>query len=307
MKLRSNSASIIALGFSLVIVTACGGGGGGDGTSNPNPVPPSDDSATPDGGTITTPITSSAPASALTGPLLFQTGNTAVQGMQENVGIGFSPPTFTYTTDTTTNTTGDGLPANNLPDIVYDDQGRGIEILTSSTAIPILIDYNDDDTIASISRTTSAGLVSQTIFTYEDGRLINKTSTSDLSDGTILDEGFISYNYSDDGTLVSADQVSFFAGITFTNTFEFSVDAMGRVIEVLIFDGGAELQDRYVINYDANGNIATVQLLRGPDGNTPFVNFTYTYAASAEPTVNLFGFLAATNDGFIPEFDLAFF
>lgn len=300
MKTRSYSVSALTAGVSLLVVVGCGGGGGGDdGTT-----PAADTTATEAETNNTTSTNNGTLTGPLSGPRLYQTGNTAVQGQQNNVGIGFSPPGFTYTTDTSANITGDGLPSNNLPDVVYDEKGRGIEVRVTASGVPYIIDYNDDDSIASITRTRPSGLISQIVFNYEDGKLVSKSTTDEDADGTVENIGEITYTYAANGALSSADAVYSTFGIPIAQTYEFKTDASGRVTETRIFDRDGEETDQYVMTYDANNNITKVDLFRL---NTLFITWSYTYAASAEPTVNLFGFFAAINDAFVPEFDLQIF
>ena len=293
MTVRSNTLTTFAASVSLCLIVSCGGGGDG-GTPAPSPGPGTD------------PIETGAAATGpLSGPRTYQTGNTAVSGLQENIAFGgFSIP-FTYTTDTATNTTGDGLPSNDTPDVVYDENGRGIEIQVSASSLPIIVTYNDDDSIATITKTRSSGTMSRIDFNYEDGKLINKTNTFIEVDGTEKNEGGAVYTYDANGHVASAEVLTESIGFLIPASFEFITDSAGRVTRAQKFDRDGDPETLYGMTYDANGNIVKVEWLDGQGGAA--IRWTYTYTTSSEPTVNLLGFFAAMNDAFIPEYDLLVF
>ena len=237
MNLRSKNTGVSAAGLSVLILTGCGGGSGSSDITDqmsvaPDqtltdlaPDPSSDstvDSTTDTTSDTTTDILSDPTTTAVggtttgpySGPRLYQTGDTAVQ---QTVDLAFGStgaPQVFFTTDTVANVTGDGIPGSALPDFVYDDQGRGIEIRTSTNGAPYLASYNDDDSHADITRTLVDGDIETITFNYEDGRLINKVKTDLDSDGSLdIDEEII-YTYSDVGNLVSAEKSTFFGILT---------------------------------------------------------------------------------------------
>jgi len=281
MKVRSAIIGIIAAGLSLFIFVGC------------------DDSSSDNQIVDTTEI------GPLSGPGMYQTGYTVVQGTQDNVASGNTDvPNFTYTTDTATNITGNGMVSFGTPDVVYDESGRAIEIHRFSSIYTV--SYNNDDSIASIARTDVIGDLRKVVFNYEAGRLVSKSSTKEDTDGTVSDIGSINYAYAANGHLISANSTCEFEALneSIDETYKFETDASGRVIRSGRYEEN-RLVDDYVFTYDANGNIVESNLYGGPaDDNALFVKITYTYTASVEPTVNLIGFMAATNDGFIPEFNL---
>ena len=288
---------------SLLLVSSCGGssgGSGGDGTFGPGA------GSSPNGAPTTslqTDLLSSAEATSLTGPLLYQTGNTLVVATEDVVGFGFGTPPFSIITDSSANTISDEFGGSFTPEITYDDLGRRVQIrllFDNITAPFINIAYNDDNTIASTSQTTPEGEVRiQVDFFYENGRLVGKQETSDG-----FDEAF-TYNYTDDGMLASGTRNSISSsGLTNElSSFEFTVDELGRVtavVETNTLDG--ELVRDATITYDAAGNITAVNDFQDFTGLETQTNSTFDYAASTEPTVNLIGLFAALNDLFIPAF-----
>jgi len=288
---------------SLLLVSGCGGGSGGsggDGAFGPGA------GSTPNGAPTTslqTELLSSAEATSLTGPLLYQTGNTVVGGTEDIVGFGFATPPFPINTNTSTNTISDDFGGAITPEVVYDELGRGVQIriLVDSLEAPIInVAYNDDNTIASTSQTTLDGDVRiQTDFIYENGRLIGKQEVSQT-----VTEAF-AYNYSEEGVLTSGSRSSVGSSgqTTELTSFEFTVDELGRVTGVVesIASDDVLIRDA-TITYDASGNITAVEDFQDFFGVATQTNSTFDYAVSTEPTVNLVGFFAALNNLFIPAF-----
>lgn len=300
MRTRTPIVASIAAGFSLLLIIGCSSGGSSTTPeAGPTPGPTGTDTDT---GTDTG-TGNSTTTGPLSGPRLFQTGNVVVSGTQENIAFGGFPiPPFTYTTDTAENVTGDGLPSNDTPDVLYDDQGRGIELRVTASSLPIVVTYNDDDSINTITKTRNSGSVSRITFNYEDGRLIGKSNTRTEIDGTEEYEGEASYTYDADGFLVSAEIVTVTFGIRVPDSFEFQTDAAGRVTRADRFDTDGDLERTYEMTYDANGNIVKVEIPDGLGGVA--IRWNYVYGTSTEPTVNLIGFFAAINNAFIPEYDI---
>jgi len=296
MKNKLFSANIIAATISLFVIAGCGGGGGGgsgafDADGEPGGNPP---------GTFDL-ITSDAEASALTGPLLYQTGDTVMGGMETIVGFGFGSPPVFINTDPSSNTISDDFGGSITPEVIYDDLGRGIQIdnLVIGAVAPIItVAYNDDNTIASTSQTTRDGDVRiQTDFIYEDGRLTGKEETG---------VGFtrtVTYSYTEDGMLASGTKSLFIdSAPDQLSDFVFTVDSQGRVIEAMELDIEDNVVRDATITFDAGGNIVAIEDFQDFTGIATQTNSTWDYTASAEPTVNLFGFFAAINDLFIPVF-----
>jgi len=295
MSKYSYSATTIVVAISLLVVTGCGGGGGGGAFDS------TDTDGSPASFIL---IESDAPATSLTGPLLYLTGDTAVAGEQTIAGSGFGTLPLSFTTDTTNNTIMEQSVGVFTPDVVYDDLGRGIQLnLFSFSLAPIInIAYNEDNTIASTTQTTLAGVVMVvTNFIYEDGQLISRVAEAEDFTQTVT------YNYSVDGTLVSADEVlALFSTIPQgpTTTYEFTLDSMDRVTGVLQFGIDGLLERDTTITYDSNGNIT--ELVDSTDTLSGFEaveTSSYSYTASTEPTVNIFGLLSALNASFIPVLD----
>jgi len=295
MRLNLCVKKLVGVATSLLIIAGCGGGGGNGGSFGSPDI-----NGAPSGApttTLSTELVSSAEATSLTGPLLYQTGNTVVGGTEDVVGFGFATPPFFINTDPSSNTISDDFGGAFTPDVVYDELGRGVQIiiLVDGAVAPIIdVAYNDDNTIASTSQTTPDGDVRiQTDFIYESGRLIGKEITDVNSTRSIT------YNYTDEGMLASgSDEIT---------SFEFTVDELGRVTGVIatdIFEGN--LVREATITYDASGNITELEDFQDFTGLETQTNSTYNYTASAEPTVNLVGFFAAINDLFIPNFSPVF-
>ena len=297
MKKHAHSVTAITAAISLLIITGCGGGGGGGSSAfDTDGV----DGNTPASAPSFAILESDAAATSLTGPLVYQTGQTAVMGTES---IAFFndpaiPAPFSYIIDTSANTIDDAFGAAFTPRVTYDDLGRGIlvEDFVSSGETFITIAYNDDHTIASTQATRDGEVVTNTAFNYEDGRLINKVRTAE--DFVLT----ITYNYEND-TLVSAEEdFELFTSILNRTFYEFTVDAAGRVIEVTQTGLDVPLERTTNITYDANGNISRAEDFSDSAGVVGTQISTYTYAASAEPTVSIAGLLVAISDSFVPFF-----
>jgi len=298
-KYSYNIATLVAA-ISLLVVAGCGGGGGGGGSFDS----PDADGGTPGGTTGLGLITSTAEANPLTGPQRYLTGYTAVGGVEEFIGQGFGAPPFTLNIDTNTNTISDDFSGAFIPEIVYDDDGRGIQLdLIFNPIAPIVnIEYNDDNTIAGTNQTTREGLVViETTFIYEDGRLVGKASESVLSNDF---NSTITYIYTDEGVLDSAiEEFSQSGDLNRTGTRNFLIDDFGRVIGSAEFNADSVgTSSSTIVRFDANGNIESFNRQEDNIIDTE-LDANYNYTASAEPTVNVYGLLAALNDGFIPFFD----
>lgn len=240
-------------------------------------------------------------SAAISGPLMVQTGSTVTREVRTDVANGTTFPDFIYTTDTTTNTVGDEYAGNDIPDVIYDEKGRGIEILKSATALPYLVSYNDDDTIASISKELTSGETALLEFNYQAEMLVSKLFTRSTPEGELTARSVTEYTYNGDDQLVRTELINSLDE-TVSKSYDFTTDENGRVAVVQEYDENQAANFRHVLTYDADGNILRNERYDAA-GALIFTN-DYTYAPSTELSLNLIGFFAATNPAFLPTFDL---
>lgn len=281
MKLSSNVIPTCMAGLSLLFIAGC---------TDTGSVEPTTSAAIPED-----------ISSALSGPLMVQTGSTVTRGVRTDVVNGSTFPDFIFTTDTATNTVGDEYSGNDIPDVIYDDKGRGIEIKKSPSALPYVVTYNDDDTIAAITKELSSGETALLAFNYEGEKLTNKLFTRKKADGEITARSVTQYSYDTNDQVVRAELINTLDD-SISKSYDFTTDDNGRVSQVQEYDESQAASFRYVMTYDANGNIIKLERFNAA-GALLFTN-EYTYKPSSELALNLIGFFAATNPAFLPTFDL---
>jgi len=236
----------------------------------------------------------------LAGPLLYQTGSILLQSVREDSDKN-EPVTTNFFTDTDNNTITDNFPfeGNDTPTLRYDENGRVTFIdSTSTTGLGRRVDYNEDGSINSIIRSGSDEVLNDNFY-YEQGRLVKRIETSYCCGSEEIAKS-IDYFYDDRGFLPESKRLTPGAGGVNTNsTNKFTVDSLGRVIEILekVEDSG-DFERRHVLTYDDSGNIFNHEIYSS-DGALETV-ITNTYEPSSVPTPNFMGFLAATSQNFIP-------
>jgi len=182
----------------------------------------------------------------------------------------------------------------------YDDLGRVVEI-DNLIAEPTYIEYNDDGSVKSVTQTDPNGSHLVT-FGYLHGKLVNQTIVSDLPDrGKETRE--LTYLYSEEGLLLRTEEYAPESDQPSAQRLEFTLDDLGRVIEVLQYTVTNELFFRHTVSYNDNGNIES-QSRYTPDG--ALISSTkFTYRINSEPTPNIAGFHAIRGGSFLPELNFS--
>ncbi len=298
MKSRKRYSVIISAGVLSITLAACGGSSGGDndssGTGSNNMGSTNNDgNGSNEGSTASFNLTTQ-----------YNNGFVADILQQTNAGIGFNPPRQTFTIDTAANIVTDGLIANSIPDIYYDEQGRATEQRDSPSSTPYVFSYNANGTIASVTRTrtSSTGSVTTdfTSFNYDGDRLTGKSRTR-TRDGESSPYGGVTYTYNANGTITGATINRVVLGFVTAEEYTFQTDSLGRITEVNELDDGA-VDTRHTLAYDANNNVIRHDIYAS--NGQLFIYREYSYVASPEPAVNLPGAMMSLNDIFLPEDDL---
>jgi len=303
MEYRNKLSLLLSAGLLSLTLVACGGGSSDDGGSTDggaDDMDAADDTNNNGNG-------GSAASFNLT--TQYNTGFVAATGQQVNVGLGggFSPPRQTYTVNTADNIVTDGLTANNVPDVYYDELGRATEVRDGPSSTPYVVTYNANGTIASVSRTrtsSNSGVVTtdETVFSYDGDRLTGRNTTR-TRDGESFPYGDVSYTYNASGALAAATVNRASLGFLIVEEYTFQTDSLGRVTEVSeLDDEDGSVETRHVLTYDADNNVIRHDIFAFNGQQILYRDYTYT--ASPEPAANLPGALMSLNPVFLPEDDL---